>query len=96
VSYENGLFMTAGQHKGIMLLTLLNSSPRDIKAIVYADDNVRHVGNVFSAAVDRNLEIATFHYQREDVRVQRFQYGNKCDVYCRWRKLSRSLEAVCR
>lgn len=95
VSYANGVFMTAGQHKGIMLLTLLQHSPRDIQAIVYVDDNVRHVGNVFSAAIDRNLEVSSFHYQREDVRVQRFQYGNKCDVYCRWRKLSRTLDVVC-
>ena len=44
MSYANGMFMTAGQHKGIMLLTLLNDATRDIKAVVYVDDNVRHVG----------------------------------------------------
>ena len=47
VSYANGIFMTAGQHKGVMLLTLLHDADRDIKAVVYVDDNVRHVGNVF-------------------------------------------------
>jgi hypothetical protein len=51
VLYTNGIFMTAGQHKGIMLLTLLKHTNRDIKAVVYVDDNVRHVGSVFSAAV---------------------------------------------
>ncbi len=94
VSYANGLFMTAGQHKGMMLLTLLHHSDRAIKAIVYVDDNVRHVGNVFSAAVDRNIEIASFHYQREDVRVQRFQYGDKRDVTRRWRRLAFVIEEV--
>jgi hypothetical protein len=84
VLYANGIFMTAGQHKGIMLLTLLKKSDRDIKAIVYVDDNVRHVGSVFSAAVARNIEISSFQYQHEDVRVQRFQYGDKSNMDAEW------------
>jgi hypothetical protein len=92
VSYSNGLFMTAGQHKGIMLLTLLADTEREIRAVVYVDDNVRHVGNVFSAAVDRGLEVSVFHYQREDLRVRRFQYGDKQDVDSRWRALKRSID----
>jgi hypothetical protein len=77
VSYENGIFMTAGQHKGMMLLTLLHHAVADIQAIMYIDDNVRHVGNVFSAAVDRNIEVSSFHYQREDVRVVRGRHGRQ-------------------
>jgi hypothetical protein len=94
VSYEEGVFMTAGQHKGIMLLTLLADSDREIKAIVYADDNVRHVGNVFSSAVDRDLDIASFQYQHEDTRVQKFNYGNKDDVTRRWHRLRDTIESV--
>jgi hypothetical protein len=88
VSYANGLFMTAGQHKGIMLLTLLKDSPRNIKAVIYVDDNVKHVGNVFSAAVARNLDVSSFHYQCEDTRVQRFNYSDKKDVDRRWKAIS--------
>src|SRR6478672_2740527 len=40
VLYANGCFMTAGQHKGMLLLTLLKHAKYDIKAIVYVDDNV--------------------------------------------------------
>ena len=84
VLYTNGIFMTAGQHKGMMLLTLLKKSNRDIKAVVYVDDNVRHVGSVFSAAVARNIEVSSFQYQHEDVRVQRFQYSDKADMDAEW------------
>jgi hypothetical protein len=91
VSYANGLFMTAGQHKGIMLLTLLKDSMRDIKAVIYVDDNVRHVGNVFSSTVDRGIDIASFHYQHEDTRVQRFNYGDKQHVHARWKAIEREL-----
>jgi hypothetical protein len=84
VLYTNGIFMTAGQHKGMMLMTLLKKSPRDIKAIVYVDDNVRHVGAVFSAAVARNIEVSSFQFQHEDTRVQRFQYGDKANMDAEW------------
>lgn len=84
VLYTNGVFMTAGQHKGMMLMTLLKKSPRDIKAIVYVDDNVRHVGAVFSAAVARNIEVSSFQYLHEDTRVQRFQYGDKANMDAEW------------
>jgi uncharacterized protein DUF2608 len=84
VLYANGIFMTAGQHKGMMLLTLLKNSSREIKAVVYVDDNVRHVGAVFSAAVARNIEVSSFQYQHEDIRVQRFQYGDKADMDAQW------------
>lgn len=84
VLYTNGIFMTAGQHKGMMLLTLMKNSNRDTKAVVYVDDNVRHVGAVFSAAVARNIEVSSFQYQREDVRVQRFQYSDKADMDAQW------------
>ena len=84
VFYSSGLFMTAGQHKGMMLLTLLKKSTRDIKAIVYVDDNVRHVGSVFSAAVARNIEVSSFQYQHEEVRVQRFQYSDKANMDAEW------------
>ncbi|HVT27317.1 MAG TPA: DUF2608 domain-containing protein [Lacipirellulaceae bacterium] len=94
VLYTHGVFMTAGQHKGIMLLTLLDKADRDIKAIVYVDDNVRHVGSVFSAAVQRNIEITSYQYQHDDVRVQRFEYGDKTAVDQAWQTVKQSLHEV--
>jgi hypothetical protein len=84
VLYTNGVFMTAGQHKGMMLITLLNQTNRNIKAIVYADDNVRHVGSVFSAAVARNIEVSTFHFQHEETLVQKFQFSDKANMDAQW------------
>jgi len=84
VLYANGCFMTAGQHKGMLLLTLLKHATNDITAIVYVDDNVRHVAAVFSAGVARNIEVTSYQYQHEDVRVQRFQYGDKTAVDEEW------------
>jgi hypothetical protein len=92
VSYANGIFLTSGQHKGVMLVTLLHRSPRQIKAVVYADDNVRHVGAVFSAAFAHDLDVTSFQYQQEDIRVQRFNYSGKKEVTRAWKAVERSLE----
>ncbi len=92
--YVDGVFMTAGQHKGLMLLTMLKKSPREIKAVVYVDDNVRHVGSVFSAAVTHGLEATVFQYQHEDTRVQRFQYSDKSDMDAQWAAIKNGGQAV--
>lgn len=94
VSYENGIMMSAGQHKGAMLLTLLDKSERDIRAVVYADDHGRHVGRVFAALTSRDIEVTTFHYYREDERVEAFKYSDKQKTRRQWRKLSSTLKEV--
>jgi hypothetical protein len=94
VTYENGIYMTAGQPKGAMLLAILHYADTDIRAVVYADDHIRHVAYVFAAVAGRGDEISGFHYTREEPRVKKFQYGNKEEVGRRWRKLSRALEDV--
>lgn len=94
VSYANGVYMTAGQPKGAMMITMLNYAVPDIKALIYVDDNIRHVAYVFAAVASRNKEVTAFHYTREDNNVNRFQYGDKEDVSRRWKKLSGTLEEV--
>jgi uncharacterized protein DUF2608 len=94
VSYANGLFMTAGQPKGAMMITMLKYANPDIQAVVYVDDNIRHVAYVFAAVAGRGKEITAYHYTREDNNVNRFQYGDKDDVAHRWKKLSHTLEEV--
>lgn len=94
VSYEQGIYMTAGQPKGAMLLALLHHADADIRAVVYADDRIHHVAYVFAAVAGRGHEITGLHYTREEPRIKRFQYGDKKEVGRRWRKLSRALEDV--
>jgi hypothetical protein len=86
--------MTAGQNKGAMLLTLLHDAGREIDAVVYDDDNIRHVAAVYAAMLGRGKKVTAFHYAREDANVKKFDYGSKKDVDRRWRKLSRVLQEV--
>lgn len=94
ITFERGLMMTAGQHKGAMLLTMLALSERQFKAVVFVDDHGRHVLRVYDALAGRGINVAAFHYKREDANVDRFKYGDKKDVAKRWRKLDRTLQEV--
>ncbi|HEY4234889.1 MAG TPA: DUF2608 domain-containing protein [Lacipirellulaceae bacterium] len=94
ISYENGIMMTAGQHKGIMLLTLLARAERDIKAVVHDEDSERNVGRIFSALTNHHVEITGFHNTRQDDEVKNFDYGDKSDIDKRWHQLNDTLQAV--
>ena len=94
VSFENGVFMTAGQHKGVMLLTLLEHAVETPKAVVFVDDHGRHVHRVYDSLARRGIEVTSFHYHREDDNVKRFRYGDKTDVDRRWRRLEVALSDV--
>lgn len=94
ITYEGGIMMTAGQPKGAMLLATLHHAVPEIRAVVYADDHVRHVAYVFAAVAGRGIDITAFHYTHEEPRVRAFQYGDKEEVARRWRKLNRVLEEV--
>ncbi|MEX2169619.1 MAG: DUF2608 domain-containing protein [Pirellulales bacterium] len=92
VCYGDGIFMTAGQHKGAMLAVWMKLTGRQFKAVVYIDDHTRHVLRIFDAMSRRRIEVAAFHYNREADRVQRFQYGDKSPVTRQWRQLNQALE----
>ncbi len=93
-SLENGIYMTAGQHKGAMLLTALHHARQQPKAVVFVDDHGRHVHRVHDALTRRGIEVTVLHYKREDDNVARFRYSDKQDVTRRWRRLESTIAEV--
>ena len=54
VSYQNGVMMTSGQDKGLMLRALLNRAGRQFAAVLFVDDspgNLKAVTQAFSCAL---------------------------------------------
>ncbi len=91
VSYGDGVLMTAGQHKGAMLLMALKLIGHDYKAVIYVDDHGRHVSRVYDALARRGIDITSIHYKREDANVQRFEYSDKQPITDRWQAIERAL-----
>ena len=91
VSYEKGVFMAAGQHKGAMLLTMIHKAKHKPRAVVFIDDHGRHINRVYDAMLRRSIEVSVYHYKHEDANVNRFRYADKSDVAQQWRRLEATI-----
>ena len=103
VTYSNGIYLTAGQHKGYMLKTLLARADRgsksvdahaDFAALVFVDDHEKHTNRVHEAFRNSSLDVATFRYSREDGNVEKFKNSTKNHVVRDWNLLKAFTETV--
>lgn len=93
VSFMNGIYMTAGQNKGIMLKTLLNRWKKSFQAIVFADDHQRHVDRM-QAIMGELVDLTTYRYGAIDPDVKRFNESDKKTVTEQWYKLQDTIKAI--
>jgi hypothetical protein len=69
--YEDGVFLTAGQHKGAMLKALLDKTGADYPAVVVmADDKKRNLRAVMETFAGSGTSIHAWRYSREDAAVE--------------------------
>lgn len=103
VTYANGIYMTAGQHKGYMLRTLLARAipdrgtlheTRSFRAIVFVDDHSRHTAKMCEAFEHAPLDLAIFRYSREDGNVRNFEDSAKKHVVHDWNRLKDFVDGV--
>lgn len=94
VSYENGLFMGAGQHKGALLRVLLHKTASSFRAIVFADDQLRNHRQMIEAFPDGCVDLTTFAYTADRAQLDRFEKSNKKKVIDDVQKLNRVLKEV--
>lgn len=78
VSYMNGVYMTSGLNKGIMLKTLLKKTGENFKAIVFADDHKKHTVRMqqIMGAI-KGVDVTTFRYSKIDPVVKAFHESDK-------------------
>ena len=84
VSYAQGVFMTAGQHKGAMLKTILKKSKKHFKGIIFIDDASRHVEHMYESFKNTEIEIVSYLYTREAEKVKKFEQGDKKNAKTSW------------
>ncbi len=75
VIYQEGVFLTAGQHKGAMLRILLYKASFLPKAIFFVDDHLKHSDSVQQAFAGQELSLYSFRYSHEDQNVNSFIQG---------------------
>lgn len=101
VSYMDGIFMGSGQHKGVMLRTLVKKTARAFKAIVFIDDQKKHCDRIRQAFGEgaaqpeaAAVDVVTIRYSREDGVVKAFDDGDKGAVTTAWETLDGALHEV--
>ncbi len=90
--YEDGVFLTAGQHKGEMLHALLKKTGRTMPAVIIMTDdkqkNLDAVKETFSAL---NVPVHAWRYKGEDNNVREFDPDQ---AHTQWKSIEGALRQI--
>lgn len=90
--YEDGVFMTAGQHKGQMLYALLHKTGTAMPAvIVVVDDNQENLDAVKDTFSALDIPVHAWRYSREDENAASFDPER---AYAVWNSIEASLRQI--
>ena len=90
--YEDGVFMTAGQHKGRMLYALLQKTGTAMPAvIVMADDKQKNLDAVKETFSALEVPVHAWRYSREDEYVASFDPEK---AHAQWKSIEAALRQI--
>ena len=90
--YEDGVFLTAGQHKGQMLYALLEKTGTPMPAvIVMADDKQKNLDAVKETFSALNIPVHAWRYTAEDENVK---YFDPDQANAQWKSIEDALRHV--
>lgn len=94
VMYQDGVFLTEGQHKGAMLRTLLHRLKLKFDAIVFIDDRLKHSEGMQAAFKDRRESVTTIQYAHNAQAIADWQAGDKQSAKQDWCEFSKAILTV--
>ena len=84
-SYENGIMMTSGMHKGEMLIYLVKeiyNGEFPFSQVIFIDDHLKNTRRVFDSLKQLGIQIASLRYAKEDLRVKQFKNSFEEKLQC--------------
>lgn len=95
ISYMNGVMMTSGLNKGIMLKSLLAKTKTKFKGIIFADDHEKHTKRMQAILGNKkDIELVTFRYGKIDPQVKSFNKSDKKEVIKAFNTFQKTLKTV--
>ena len=92
VHYEDGVFLTAGQHKGQMMKALLDKTGTEWPdVIILADDKANNLDDMMETFAGTKTKVHAWRYTREDAVVAAF---NPDEAASQWDALRPALESI--
>lgn len=90
--YEDGVFLTAGQHKGQMLYALLQKTATELpKVIVIADDKQTNLDAIKETFSELDVPVRAWRYSGEDENVAKFDTGK---ANAEWESIEDALRQI--
>lgn len=90
--FEDGVFLTAGQHKGKMLNALLEKTGTPVPAvIVMVDDKQKNLEAVIETFSALNVPVHAWRYTREDQNVRDFDPEQ---AHSQWKSIESALRQI--
>lgn len=90
--YEDGVFLTAGQHKGQMLLALLEKTATAMPAaIIMADDKQKNLDAVKETFAALDIPVHAWRYTGEDENVRNFDHEK---ANAQWKSIEDPLRQI--
>lgn len=87
VVYDQGIFMTSGQDKGLVLLDLLRRFNLRYQRVVLVDDGRKNIENMQAALRDAGIDYVGLHYLRVDKTVGPAEVRAARDGWQSWKRL---------
>lgn len=87
VLYDQGLYMTTGQDKGLALLDLLRRSNLRYDRVVLVDDGKKNIDNMRAALRDAGIDYLGLHYTRIDKSIGADDVSAGRAGWLAWRQL---------
>lgn len=95
ISFMNGVMMTAGLNKGIMLKTILTKTNTKFKGIVFADDHIKHTKRMQAIMGNKEgVDLITFRYGKIDSSVKAFKASDKKKVIKAYNSLQSTMGTI--
>lgn len=88
VTFDQGVYLTQGQNKGIMLKTLLYKMQRKFKAIIFIDDRLTHIETMKKMANNISEKVYSIHFNKSELWTKPFFDGGKEKEQGEWCKFS--------
>ncbi|MBT6716797.1 MAG: DUF2608 domain-containing protein [Nitrospina sp.] len=67
IVYKSGLMMIAGTDKGKALTKFMNDNIQSYKKIIFIDDNLHNLENVYSAFKDTGIRLISFYFSGKHI-----------------------------
>jgi len=84
-SYENGIMMTSGMHKGEMLIYLIEeiyNGDFPFSQVIFIDDHSKNTKRGFDSLSKIGIEVASLRYAKEDAIVNKFKNSFEEKLQC--------------